>query len=174
MAVPSVAPPSSRRSRPPFSLARARAEMHADEGATTMAIQLAVLRASFRLDVVALVAVDGTLIASAGDVAAAEELAPFAAAAAREPRGRRGEVLPRLGVIVEVVEHAGRSWVFAATTTDPKRDVRAIVNALGEVLPDIAAAAALDDDDDDGFEAALDQAFDGEDDDWFGLAVAVG
>jgi hypothetical protein len=142
-----------------------------------MALQLAVLRASFRLDVVALLAMDGRLIASAGDVAAAEELAPFAARAAREPRGRRFEVLPRIGVIVEVVEHAGKSWVFAATTTDPKRDVRAIIGALGEVLPDIVAAA--EDDDDDGFEAALDEAFsasvDGsdDDDDWFGLATAA-
>lgn len=142
-----------------------------------MALQLAVLRASFRLDVVALIANDGTLIASAGDVAAAEELAPFAARAAREPRDRRFEVLPRIGVIVEVVEHAGRSWVFAATTTDPKRDVRAILSALGDVLPDIVAAA--EEDDDDGFEAALDEAFaevdgsDGDEDDWFGLAAAA-
>jgi hypothetical protein len=149
--------------------------MHVEEGATTMAIQLAVLRASFRLDVIALVALDGTLVASAGDLAAAEELAPFAAAAAREPRWRRGDVLPRLGVIVEVVEHAGRSWVLAATATDPKRDVRALLAALGEVLPDLAAAAAVEDEDDDAFEAALDEGFaDGEDDDWFGLASAVG
>jgi hypothetical protein len=57
--------------------------------------------------------------------------------------------------------------------------VRAIVAALGEVLPDLAAAAT-EDEDDDAFEAALDQAFaspglsDGEDDDWFGLAASAG
>jgi hypothetical protein len=152
--------------------------MGSDEGATTMALQLAVLRATFRLDVVALIATDGTLIASAGDVVAAEELAPFAARAAREPRGRRFDVLPRIGVIVEVVEHAGRSWVFAATTTDPNRDVRAILSALRDALPDLMAAA--EEEEDDGFEAALDEAFsatdgsDGDEDDWFGLAAAVG
>lgn len=155
--------------------------MRAEEGATELALQLAVLRASFRLDVVALVARDGTLLASAGDLEAAEELAPFAAKAANEPRGRRFDVLPRLGVIVEVVEHAGRSWVLAATATDPARDVRAIVASLREVLPTIAAAAAShEDEDDDAFESALDEAFSTppdlgawEDDDVFGELGAV-
>jgi hypothetical protein len=130
------------------------------DGATTLALSLASVRAAHRLDVIALCHLDGTLLCSAGDRHAAEELAPFAARAASEPRGRRADILPRLGVIVETVEHGGRTWVLAATATDPARDVRAIVASIRDVLPGLAAVAAKsEDEEDEDFESALDQAF---------------
>jgi hypothetical protein len=130
------------------------------DGATTLALSLASVRAAHRLDVIALCDLDGTLLCSAGDRVAAEELAPFAARAANQPRGRRAEFLPRVGVIVETVERGGRSWVLAATTTDPARDVHAIVASIYDALPGIAAAASkAEDEEDEDFETALDQAF---------------
>ena len=133
------------------------------DGATTLALSLASVRAAHRLDVIALCHQDGTLLCSAGDRYAAEELAPFAARAAKRPRDQRADMLPRLGVIVETVEHAGRTWVLAATATDPARDVRAIVASIRDSLPGIAAVASQTDEEDDvDFESALDQAF-GED-----------
>jgi hypothetical protein len=159
MAAPSsIAPRSTRRSRPPVSLVRVR--VAEQDGATTLALSLASVRAAHRLDVIALCHLDGTLLCSAGDRYAAEELAPFAARAAHETRTRRADILPRLGVIVETVEHGGRTWVLAATATDPARDVRAIIASIREVLPAIVAVAAKTEDDEDGdFESALDQAF---------------
>lgn len=166
----SIPPRSTRRSRPPVSFAPfARARVAEQDGATTLALSLASVRAAHRLDVIALCHLDGTLLCSAGDRYAAEELAPLAARAANEPRARRADVLPRLGVIVETVEHGGRTWVLAATAADPLRDVRALVASIetsiraSMALPGIAAAARRadddDDDDDEGFETALDQAF---------------
>lgn len=150
---------STRRSRPPVSVVRLRAAEQ--DGATTLALSLASIRAAHRLDVIALCDLDGTLLCSAGDRIAAEELAPFAARAASQPRARRADLLPRLGVIVETVERGGRSWVLAATATDPARDVHAIVASIHDALPGIAAAASRDvtDEEDEDFETALDQAF---------------
>lgn len=149
---------SLRRSRPPVSVVRLRAAEQ--DGATTLALSLASIRAEHRLDVIALCDLDGTLLCSAGDRIAAEELAPFAARAASQPRARRAEILPRLGVIVETVERGGRCWVLAATATDPARDVHAIVASIHEALPGIAAAASkTEEEEDEDFETALDQAF---------------
>lgn len=149
---------NTRRSRPPVSVTRLR--VAEQDGATTLALSLASVRAAHRLDVIALCDLDGTLLCSAGDRVAAEELAPFAARAASQPRGRRAEVLPRVGVIVETIEHGGRCWVLAATTTVPARDVHAIVASLRDALPGIAAAASkTEEEDDEDFETALDRAF---------------
>lgn len=101
----------------------------------TLALSLASVRASHRLDVLALCDLEGTVIASAGDRFAAEELAPLASAAARERPERRAEILPRLGVIVDTVERDARTWVIAATTTVPGRDLVALVAAIEEILP---------------------------------------
>jgi len=149
---------AARRSRPPVSLARVR--VVEQDGATTLALALASVRAAYRLDVIALCHLDGTLLCAAGDRYAAEELAPFAARAASQPRARRADILPRLGVIVETVERGGRTWVLAATAADPARDVRAIVESIRDALPAIAAAVSKSEDDDDvDFESALDEAF---------------
>ncbi|MBI2392620.1 MAG: hypothetical protein HYV09_23750 [Deltaproteobacteria bacterium] len=145
--------PASRRSRPPISYTRVRAA--AQDGATTLALSLASVRAAHRLDVLALCDLEGTLLASAGDAYAAEELAPFAASAARESRARRAEILPRLGVIVDTVERGGRTLVVAATATDPHRDVSAIVAAVEDALPPVNSTA----DEDEAFGAAIEEAF---------------
>lgn len=146
--------PSSRRSRPPVSQTRIRVEPQ--DGATTLALSLATVRAAHRLDVLALCDLEGLLLASAGDRFAAEELAPLAAAAARETPERRAAILPRLGVIVDTIERCARTWVVAATTTIPGRDVTALVAAIEDILPSTPTPAdeqpepdfSLDQDDD--------------------------
>jgi len=112
-----------------------RVRVAPQDGATTLALSLASVRAAHRLDVLALCDLDGVLLASAGDGHAAEELAPLAAAAARETRERRASILPRLGVIVDTIECDARTWVIAATATDPFRDIAAILVAVEEILP---------------------------------------
>lgn len=149
--------PSSRRSRPPISQTRIRVEPQ--DGATTLALSLATVRAAHRLDVLALCDLEGVLLASAGDRFAAEELAPLASAAARECPERRAAILPRLGVIVDTLDRAGRTWVIAATTTVPGRDIAALVAAIDEILPTTPAF--------DGDEPEPDFALD-QDDDLFG------
>lgn len=126
-------PPSSRRSRPPISQTRLRAAPQ--DGDTTLALSLAAVRAAHRLDVIALCDLEGVVVASAGDRYAAEELAVVAAAAARETPERRAAILPRLGVIVDTLERAARTWVVAATTTVPGRDRAALLAAVEDVLP---------------------------------------
>lgn len=142
-----------RSSRPPVSRVRIRVV----DSATTLALSLATARAAHRLDVVALLDLDGTLLASAGDRLAAEDLGALASRAAREPRARRAEILPRLGVIVELIEKDGATWVLAATATDPKRDLRGLVEMIHDALPGLAAPREEVEEDD--FENALDKAF---------------
>jgi hypothetical protein len=136
----------SRRSRPPVSEMRLR--VAPQDGATTLALSLASVRAAHRLDVLALCDLDGALLASAGDAHAAAELAPLAASAARETPERRAAILPRLGVIVDVIESGvrgrdARTWVVAATATDPFRDVSAIVAAVEDILPRPATSSIV-------------------------------
>lgn len=161
---------SVRRSRPPVSRVRTRFV----DSATTLALSLASARAAHRLDVVALLDLDGTLLASAGDRQAAEDLAELASRAAREPRARRAEILPRLGVIVETIEKDGATWVLAATAADPKRDVRAVLEMIHEALP--GSNRSVEDEESDDFESALDRAFsdDWGDDPLAGLMSVVG
>jgi hypothetical protein len=144
---------SVRRSRPPVSRVRVRVV----DSATTLALSLASARAAFRLDVIALLDLDGTLLASAGDRRAAEDLASLASRAAREPRAHRASVLPRLGVIVETLEKDSATWILAATAADPKRDVRGMIEMIHDALP--GGAAANDEVESDDFESALDKAF---------------
>lgn len=127
------------------------------DSATTLALLLATTRAAHRLDVIALLDMDGTLLASAGDRRAAEDLGALAVRAAREPRAKRASILPRLGVIVEVIEKDSGTWVLAATVTDPGRDVRGIVEMIREGLPVLGGTAEEVEEDD--FESALDRAF---------------
>lgn len=179
MLAESVPPPSSRRSRPRISIVRTRTTPQ--DGATTLALHLAVVRATHRLDVVALVDLEGTLLASAGDRTSAEELAAFAAHVAEQPPARRAQIVPSVGVIVELVEHGDRTWIVAATAIHPTRDVRAILASIRDVLPALAAAArAREAPPRDDLDAAFDDVFgaaqdhDDDDDPLAGLADLVG
>jgi hypothetical protein len=145
-----------RSSRPPVS----RVRIKIVDSATTLALSLATARAAHRLDVIALLDMDGMMLASAGDRRAAEDLASLASRAAREPRARRVEILPRLGVIVELIEKDGVTWVLAATAADPKRDVRGIIEMIHDALP--GQPIARDEVEEDDFESALDKAFSGD------------
>lgn len=144
-----------RSSRPPVSRVRIRVV----DSATTLALSLATARAAHRLDVIALLDMDGIMLASAGDRRAAEDLASLASRAAREPRARRIEILPRLGVIVELIEKDGATWVLAATAADPKRDVRSIIEMIHDALPGQPVRGEREDVEEDDFENALDKAF---------------
>lgn len=146
-----------RSSRPPVSRIRIRLV----DSATTLALSLASARAAHRLDVIALLDLDGVLLASAGDRHAAEDLAELASRAAREPRARRLEILPRLGVMVETLEKDGATWILAATAANPTRDVRAVIEMIYEALP--GGVAEREEPEEDDFENALDRAFT---DDW--------
>jgi hypothetical protein len=145
-----------RSSRPPVSRTRIRVV----DSATTLALSLATARAAHRLDVIALLDMDGVMLASAGDRRAAEDLGSLATRAAREPRARRVEILPRLGVIVELIEKDGATFVLAATAADPKRDVRSIIEMIHDALP--GHPVAKEEVEEDDFENALDKAFSGD------------
>ncbi len=171
--------PATRRSRPRISIVRTRTAPQ--DGATTLALQLAVVRATHHLDVVVLVDLEGTLLASAGDRTSAEELAAFAAHVAKQPPSLRARIVPTVGVIVELVEHGDRTWIAAATAAHPTRDVRAFLASVRDVLPTLAAAARArrDSEADDELDSAFDDVFgdgDGEEDDdpLAGLADVVG
>lgn len=130
----------------------------ANDGATTLALQLATVRAELGLDVLVLVDLDGATLAGAGDTDAAEELAAFARSVATLAPHQRAQAVARVGVLVAQV--TGRIWV-AATAERSLRDAEGLVAAVREVVPDPSAA------EDEAMAASLEASFDADDDDPF-------
>jgi len=131
----------------------------ANDGATTLALHLAAVRAELALDVVVVIDLDGTTLAAVGDPDAAEELAHFARSLTTLAEHQRAEAIRRVGVLVAPV--TGDVWV-AATAERSLRDADTLVAMVREAVPDEHAA------EDEALAASLSAAFDADDDDPFG------
>ncbi|MBL8718925.1 MAG: hypothetical protein JNL79_23280 [Myxococcales bacterium] len=131
----------------------------ANDGATTLALHLAAVRAELALDVVVVIDLGGTTLAAVGDPDAAEELAHFARSLTTLAEHQRAEAIRRVGVLVAPV--TGDVWV-AATAERSLRDADTLVAMVREAVPDEHAA------EDEALAASLSAAFDADDEDPFG------